>query len=215
VKAAPVQHAAADAAAPEVAANRSAKQQPRSASAPDLTANGWHSADANGHASSAGDQEDDQDTEPHAIRETGDRQVTVELSAVPGEQGDDQVTVSLSLHPGDALPSADQSSRGGDKPDRPDSRSASTSQRVMENGPAPDGFAQLANGAATSRSASLFQRLPAPLPGADRHTDAAMLHEKVPSRHLCAELSTPSRACGSHLSTHVRCANYTSRIGAA
>jgi len=145
-----------------------------------VDANGWHGADANGHASSAGDQEDDLDAEPHASHQTEERRVTVELTASPGEEGDHQVAVSLSLHLGDALPSTDQRSRKADGPKA--SRSASTLQRDTEDNPAPNGFAQLANGSASSRSASPFQRLPAPPPGADRHTDAALLHEKVRRR---------------------------------
>ena len=177
VKLAAAQQPAAGTAASEAGSDRPAKQQSRSASAPDLTANGWHGADTNGHASSAGDQEDDQHARPHASHQTEERRVTVELTAVPGEEGDQQVAVLLSLHLGDALPSADQCSSVADAPKA--SRSASTLQRDTEDGPPSNGFAQLANGAATSRSASPFQRLPAPPPGADRHSDATLLHEKV------------------------------------
>ena len=99
-----------------------------------------------------------------------------------GEEGDRPVAVSLSLQPDTALPSPASSiaqhSRAAEAPRA--HRSASTRQRDRQETPAQNGFAHVAaSGAATARSASPVQRLPAPPPGADRQTDAALLHEKV------------------------------------
>ena len=162
------------------------KQQSRSASAPDLTANGWHGADANGYASSAGDHEDGRDAGSQPGGQSGERRVTVELTAVPGEEGDRQVAVSLSLQPGAAPPNTSQHSPAADVQNA--SCSASALQHDAEDGPVANGFALLAAfGTAATRSASPFQRLPAPPPGADRQTDAAMLHEKVRASAVCAK----------------------------
>ena len=155
------QHAAAP--APDPLSSRSAQQQP--------AANGWHSADANGHGSAGG-------YEPEPVSERLDRRVTVELTALKGGRDDQQVALSLSVQPDDVPPSTQHPSRGADEPG--DGRSARPTQPALPNGPAANGLAQLMNGAATSRPASPAQRLAAASAGGDRQTAAAMLHEKVP-----------------------------------